>query len=515
VFDDAIRAPVAIRGDATAIELAIGALGAREPRTRRLALELLEGSDDPRALDAIRGALRDDDATVRAAATRTLAGSLTPDELAAGMRDGDPTVRAAAIEVAPHDAIPASLFDDPDDSVAVMAAVRALGGSGREAATAPIERRLADPRPDVRALALRALARDAPPADADRWARGALDDPSPVVRARALEVLAAASPAAVVEPSLEAIASPEIVVRNAARTALRRADLRDHTAELETTADRWSSLALADGATAASIASDGAEVTLLRDALRARARARALVSLSIRTARSRDPAATDLALEILADGGSELANALETIETAAPAGRPLLALWEPATDGAHGAADVDAIADDDDPFIRACADLVRSRREGDGMARTRGATSPIERVLALRAIPLFAALEPAEVQQVAAITSERTYADGEMIDAEGELGDEMHVVVAGSVRVERGGETIARRGPGDIIGEMSVITRAPRIASLIAEGDVRTLRIANREFEGMLRERPEIAIGVMRVLAERLGTASARASTES
>jgi CRP-like cAMP-binding protein len=42
------------------------------------------------------------------------------------------------------------------------------------------------------------------------------------------------------------------------------------------------------------------------------------------------------------------------------------------------------------------------------------------------------------------------------------------------------------------------------MASLVAEGDVRTLRIGYREFESMIRERPDVALAVMRVLAERL-----------
>jgi CRP-like cAMP-binding protein len=54
------------------------------------------------------------------------------------------------------------------------------------------------------------------------------------------------------------------------------------------------------------------------------------------------------------------------------------------------------------------------------------------------------------------------------------------------------------------VGEMSLITHAPRIASLVADGPVRTIRIGRREFESMLRERPDVALGVMRVLAQRL-----------
>jgi CRP-like cAMP-binding protein len=47
------------------------------------------------------------------------------------------------------------------------------------------------------------------------------------------------------------------------------------------------------------------------------------------------------------------------------------------------------------------------------------------------------------------------------------------------------------------------------MASLVAEGDVRTLRIERRGFESMIRERPDVSIAVMRVLAERLGDQTA------
>jgi CRP-like cAMP-binding protein len=81
----------------------------------------------------------------------------------------------------------------------------------------------------------------------------------------------------------------------------------------------------------------------------------------------------------------------------------------------------------------------------------------------------------------------------------------MHLLLDGTVRVVRtDGETIARRGPGEVVGELSVIRRAPHVATLIAEGDVRTLHIGYREFEAMVHERPDIALAVMRVLAERL-----------
>ncbi len=139
------------------------------------------------------------------------------------------------------------------------------------------------------------------------------------------------------------------------------------------------------------------------------------------------------------------------------------------------------------------------------MRRSQVSMSPIELVLVLRQLPLFAVLEPAELHQVAQITEEHSYSPGEVIGAEGELGEEMHIVLDGVVRVvNAGGETIAIRAAGEVVGEMSLITSEPRVASLIADDDVRALRIGRRQFEAMVHERPAIALAVMRVLAQRL-----------
>src|SRR4029078_10274352 len=86
----------------------------------------------------------------------------------------------------------------------------------------------------------------------------------------------------------------------------------------------------------------------------------------------------------------------------------------------------------------------------------------------------------------------------------GRRGDVRDVTGAGVVHVRSGDETIAERGPGDVVGELSLITARPRIADLIADGDGRTIRLTRRAFEGMVHDRPDVAIGVMRVLATRL-----------
>jgi CRP-like cAMP-binding protein len=63
---------------------------------------------------------------------------------------------------------------------------------------------------------------------------------------------------------------------------------------------------------------------------------------------------------------------------------------------------------------------------------------------------------------------------------------------------------VAVRGIGDCVGEMAILTREPRSATLIAESEVRVLCVERRDFQAMLRDRPEIALAVVRTLAHRL-----------
>ncbi len=138
------------------------------------------------------------------------------------------------------------------------------------------------------------------------------------------------------------------------------------------------------------------------------------------------------------------------------------------------------------------------------------ATMPLmERVLFLRRVPLFSDLPPQDLVPIATIASEHSYGDADTIAEQGEPGDEMHIIVAGYVMVivrEPSGhqQVLAVRAAGDVIGEMAVITSGPRMASLAAKGAVRLLSIGRRPFEAMLRERPETALALMRVLCQRL-----------
>ena len=138
--------------------------------------------------------------------------------------------------------------------------------------------------------------------------------------------------------------------------------------------------------------------------------------------------------------------------------------------------------------------------------------SLMDRILFFKRVPLFANLSPVDLKQLAAIAEEETFNDGDELAHEGEIGDVMFIILSGEVRVSalRDGQEheIARRKAGDYVGEMAVIGREPRMASLTAVGDVRTLCIDQKSFEGLLRERPDVSLSVIQVLSKRLKEAS-------
>lgn len=82
----------------------------------------------------------------------------------------------------------------------------------------------------------------------------------------------------------------------------------------------------------------------------------------------------------------------------------------------------------------------------------------------------------------------------------------------GSVRILSGADRteIARRGPGDVIGEMSMISHQPRSATMEAAEYTTTLVLNHRAFDQILRRSPEVSLAVMQVLCERLVEAEER-----
>jgi CRP-like cAMP-binding protein len=135
----------------------------------------------------------------------------------------------------------------------------------------------------------------------------------------------------------------------------------------------------------------------------------------------------------------------------------------------------------------------------------------IERMLCLRRVPMFSQLAPEDLQRIAAAATERWYEAREALMTEGELGDELVVIVDGEVTVVQGEGADARLvrsySAGDHIGELAVLRARPRVATVIAgDGGVRGLVIGGEGLRAILEERPDVALAMLATLAERIST---------
>lgn len=107
----------------------------------------------------------------------------------------------------------------------------------------------------------------------------------------------------------------------------------------------------------------------------------------------------------------------------------------------------------------------------------------------------------------------KVYRDGEVIVREGEVGDCMYVIQVGQAEVlsEKEGREVRLRmmGEGDIFGEMALVDREPRSATVRAVGEVRVLTLDKRTFMRRVHEDPSLAFRVLQTMAHRLRTLSA------
>jgi serine/threonine protein phosphatase PrpC/CRP-like cAMP-binding protein len=130
----------------------------------------------------------------------------------------------------------------------------------------------------------------------------------------------------------------------------------------------------------------------------------------------------------------------------------------------------------------------------------------------LHLMPLFRHLTYQELVRVMNITEVRSYAPGGLILGEGDEGDEMFIVLVGGARVGSGDAKLTVLGPGQHFGEMALIDKAPRSASVTSEGNSKLMVIKRRDFFDIVRKDHDVAVKLlwsfMGVLTERLRTTS-------
>lgn len=127
-----------------------------------------------------------------------------------------------------------------------------------------------------------------------------------------------------------------------------------------------------------------------------------------------------------------------------------------------------------------------------------------ERAALLSRVSLFAGLPEASLQALAELAGEADFGDGDAILLQGQVGTGLFVIVAGAARVVRGGEELDRLGPGDYLGELAVIDRMPRMASVFAVGPTTCLALASWDLFRRVDGDPELVHSLLRGLALRV-----------
>lgn len=122
----------------------------------------------------------------------------------------------------------------------------------------------------------------------------------------------------------------------------------------------------------------------------------------------------------------------------------------------------------------------------------------------LSTVPLFSACSSKELQLIAKASDELTIADGRNLVTQDESSREAFVIIDGKAVVKRNNRKVAELGPGAIIGELGLLDRGPRTATVVADGPVDVLVIGPREFAALLDDVPSITHKLLKSLASRV-----------
>ena len=126
----------------------------------------------------------------------------------------------------------------------------------------------------------------------------------------------------------------------------------------------------------------------------------------------------------------------------------------------------------------------------------------------LQGVPLFARCSKKELAEIAQIADEIDLPEGKQLTKEGGRGREFFVLVEGNAEVKRKRRKIGTLGPGDFLGEIALVTRTPRTATVTTSSPVRALVVSEQNFRRLLDHNPQVQIKVLEALAERVAATS-------
>jgi CRP/FNR family cyclic AMP-dependent transcriptional regulator len=122
----------------------------------------------------------------------------------------------------------------------------------------------------------------------------------------------------------------------------------------------------------------------------------------------------------------------------------------------------------------------------------------------LAGCPLFHGIDAGGLAMLAERAETVDFPAGHVIARQGEIGTGFFVIVEGRVKVVRDGEVVAELGAGDFFGELSVLDRMPRSATVATEMPTTCLALASWDFDAVLLDQPALTLAILRGVAARL-----------
>lgn len=558
VFLSVDQAVPATRANAETVAAIRHALASTKAELRRAALEVAAQVGATALIKDARRALDDDDIGVRVAAIEALlalrepfdadvTGVLGPvGESGGALPTAPPSIRrraAVVLDRIGEDQVAESTLVDMTKSP--LPAVRAAGllgvaEIGRTPTNCDVRRLLSeDSSPAVRAAAARAVAAD--PGGGHGPVIAAMNDLSPQVRRAAAEAWHSSVRSS--GPLLNVLRHGTPRAQEAALIALTPAD---HAAvkQIDSLVQPALAAAVSDSRRSSAIAA-GAALTsgaaawlakLLDERSWSRQRVviraigvegdRETTELILGGLQSRDVDARAQALEALDRGRDELTTGI--LELAESDSAPSLAAEEALLQlvrdedewiralavstigdqsGSRWESTIRDKAEDTSAIVRATARLLADESSAH-MSEVFDVVGPVERVLALRRVPIFSSLPPEDLHRIATAAVERSYGAGSVVFTAGEPGTEMAVILEGTlistIRKDGGVEIFAEYGQGEQVGELSLLREGPRASDVVASTDARVLSISKDVVEALLAERPDVARAILASIADRL-----------
>jgi CRP/FNR family transcriptional regulator, cyclic AMP receptor protein len=136
----------------------------------------------------------------------------------------------------------------------------------------------------------------------------------------------------------------------------------------------------------------------------------------------------------------------------------------------------------------------------------------IEKVLVLKSLSLFKDTPENILADLAPLMQEMDFEQGVEIFKEGETGDSMYIIQQGNIRIHKGDTHLATLKEKEVFGELSLLDTDTRSATATAATDCSLYKIDQEPFYELLDERPEVAIGFIKILCQRLRAMNERSA---